>query len=66
MTATQTDVLTIAGKTMSSRLLLGPGGLSSLEVMGEALEASGDGLRLADVLGDFPVALLEQIDREEG
>jgi (1->4)-alpha-D-glucan 1-alpha-D-glucosylmutase len=29
---------------------------------GEELEASGDGLRLADVLADFPVALLERVD----
>jgi thiazole synthase len=44
MTATHTDVLTIAGKTLSSRLLLGTGGFRSLEVMGEALEASGSQL----------------------
>jgi thiazole synthase len=45
MAATETtDVLTIGGKTLSSRLLLGTGGFRSLEVMGDALEASGSQL----------------------
>jgi thiazole synthase len=45
MAATETtDVLTIGGKTLSSRLLLGTGGFRSLEVLGEALEASGSQL----------------------
>jgi thiazole synthase len=34
-------VLTIANKTFESRLLLGTGGFTSLEAMGEALRASG-------------------------
>ena len=35
------DALTIAGETLSSRLLLGTGGMTSLRALGEALEQSG-------------------------
>jgi thiazole synthase len=38
---TQTDVLTIAGHELRSRLLLGTGGFRSLDVMAAAIEASG-------------------------
>ncbi len=66
------DVLTIAGRSMRSRLLLGTGGFPSLEVMAEALAASGSELvtvalrrvdpaargSLVDVLADAGVQLL--------
>jgi thiazole synthase len=39
--STGVEGLTIAGRTMSSRLLLGSGGFPSLEVMAEAIAASG-------------------------
>jgi thiazole synthase len=38
------DGLTIAGRTLSSRLLLGTGGFASLELMSDAIEASGSEL----------------------
>jgi len=38
------DVLTIAGKTLRSRLLLGTGGFPSLDLMAEAIAASGSEL----------------------
>jgi thiazole synthase len=38
------DSLTIAGATLRSRLLLGTGGFPSLELMGEAIRASGSEL----------------------
>jgi thiazole synthase len=38
------DVLTIAGRTMRSRLLLGTGGFPSLELLAEAIAASGSEL----------------------
>jgi thiazole synthase len=38
------DVLTIAGRSMRSRLLLGTGGFPSLELMSEAIAASGSEL----------------------
>jgi thiazole synthase len=38
------DVLTIAGRRLRSRLLLGTGGFPSLELMGEAIAASGSEL----------------------
>jgi len=41
MALTATDPLIIAGRTLHSRLLLGTGGFRSLEVMAEAVEASG-------------------------
>jgi thiazole synthase len=41
VTDTQTDVLTIAGHELRSRLLLGTGGFRSLDVMAAAIEASG-------------------------
>jgi thiazole synthase len=44
MAATQTDVLTIGGKELQSRLLLGTGGFRSLEALAAALEASGSQL----------------------
>src|SRR3954463_7887919 len=44
MAVTDTDALTIAGKTLGSRLLLGTGGFRSLEALGAALPASGSEL----------------------
>ena len=41
---TDTDILTIAGKTLRSRLLLGTGGFRSLEALAAALAASGSEL----------------------
>jgi thiazole synthase len=41
---TDTDPLTIAGRTLRSRLLLGTGGFPSLELMSEAIAASGSEL----------------------
>ena len=37
MAATETDVLTIGGKTLHSRLLLGTGGFRSLDALAAAL-----------------------------
>ncbi len=70
--STAEDVLTIAGRTMRSRLLLGTGGFPSLELMAEAIAASGSELvtvalrrvdpkargSLIDVLADAGVQLL--------
>ncbi len=42
--STAEDALTIAGRTMRSRLLLGTGGFPSLELMAEAIAASGSEL----------------------
>src|SRR4051794_7325217 len=44
VTDTNTDVLTIAGHTLRSRLLLGTGGFRSLDAMAAAIEASGSEL----------------------
>ncbi len=44
MAATETDTLTIAGKELQSRLLLGTGGFRSLDALAAALEASGSEL----------------------
>ena len=66
------DVLTIAGRTFQSRLLLGTGGFPSLELMSAAIAASGSELvtvalrrvdpaargSLIDVLADMGVLLL--------
>jgi thiazole synthase len=66
------DVLTIAGRTLRSRLLLGTGGFPSLEVLADAIAASGAELvtvalrrvdatargSLVDVLSDAGVELL--------
>jgi thiazole synthase len=66
------DVLTIAGRTLGSRLLLGTGGFPSLEVLADAIAASGAELvtvalrrvdaaargSLVDVLSDAGVELL--------
>ena len=66
------DVLTIAGRTFQSRLLLGTGGFPSLELMSAAIAASGSELvtvalrrvdpaargSLIDVLADVGVLLL--------
>jgi thiazole synthase len=38
------DTFTLAGRTLDSRLLLGTGGFSSLELMADAIEASGSEL----------------------
>ena len=67
-----TDTLTIAGRTLESRLLLGTGGFASLELMSAAIAASGSELvtvalrrvdpaargSLIDVLADAGVQLL--------
>jgi thiazole synthase len=67
-----TEVLSIAGRTMHSRLLLGTGGFPSLEVLADAIGASGSELvtvalrrvdpaargSLIDVLADAGVRLL--------
>jgi thiazole synthase len=66
------DLLVIAGRSMRSRLLLGTGGFASLELMAEAIAASGSELvtvalrrvdpaargSLVDVLADAGVELL--------
>ncbi len=71
-TRVDADPLTIAGTTMRSRLLLGTGGFPSLELMAEAIRASGSELvtvalrrvdpqargSLIDVLADAGVGLL--------
>jgi len=71
-TPTDTDPLVIAGRTLRSRLLLGTGGFPSLELMAEAIRASGSELvtvalrridptargSLIDVLADTGVGLL--------
>jgi thiazole synthase len=44
VTDTSTDVLTIAGTALSSRLLLGTGGFRSLDALADALEVSGSQL----------------------
>jgi thiazole synthase len=68
----QEDTLTIAGRTLRSRLLLGTGGFPSLELMSEAIAAGGSELvtvalrrvdpsatgSLIDVLADAGVGLL--------
>jgi thiazole synthase len=68
----QADRLTIAGRTLHSRLLLGTGGFPSLELMADAIAASGSELvtvalrrvdpsargSLVDVLADAGVQLL--------
>jgi thiazole synthase len=70
--AREADALTIAGRTLRSRLLLGTGGFSSLELLSAAIAASGTemvtvalrridpGARgsLADTLSDAGVMLL--------
>jgi thiazole synthase len=70
--STEQDSLVIAGRTMSSRLLLGTGGFPSLELLAEAIAASGSELvtvalrrvdpsasgSLIDVLSDAGVELL--------
>ncbi len=69
---TPADALTIAGRTLRSRLLLGTGGFASMALLGEAIEASGCELvtvalrrvdpatrgSLVDVLSDAGVELL--------
>jgi thiazole synthase len=44
MAIAQTDVLTIGGRELQSRLLLGTGGFRSLEALAAAIEASGSEL----------------------
>ena len=70
--ALRDDPLTIAGRTLRSRLLLGSGGFPSLELLAQAIEASGTELvtvalrridphsrgSLIDVLADARVGLL--------
>jgi thiazole synthase len=56
LSATAEDPLTIAGRSMGSRLLLGTGGFPSLELLAEAIAASGSelvtvALRRVDVGG---------------
>jgi thiazole synthase len=68
MTATlpTTDTLTIGGRTFTSRLLLGTGGVPSLEVLERAVRASGTELvtvALRRVEASSSGALLEVLDR---
>jgi thiazole synthase len=56
LSATAADPLTIAGRTMSSRLLLGTGGFPSLDLLADAIAASASelvtvALRRVDVAG---------------
>jgi thiazole synthase len=56
--STETDELVVAGRALSSRLLLGTGGFSSLELMAAAIRASGSelvtvALRRIGVRGNF-------------
>jgi thiazole synthase len=71
-TAAPSDALTIAGRTLHSRLLLGTGGFTSLELLRDAIAASGSELvtvalrridpsargSLIDVLSEAGVGLL--------
>ena len=49
---TNTDVLTIAGKELRSRLLLGTGGFRSLDALSAALVASGSELVTGALAGE--------------
>jgi thiazole synthase len=64
---TDTDLLTIAGRTLHSRLLLGTGGFASLTLLAEAIRASGSelvtvALRRVDRTGRG--SLIDVLDQE--
>jgi thiazole synthase len=66
MTATATSPLTIAGRTFSSRLILGTGGFPSLDVLAAAIEATATemvtvALRRVDTAGR--TGLVDLLDR---
>jgi thiazole synthase len=68
---TETDTLTIAGRTLRSRLLLGTGGFPSLSLLGEAIHACGSelvtvALRRVGVGGDpnQKGSLMDVLERE--
>jgi thiazole synthase len=63
------DLLVIAGRELSSRLLLGSGGYPSLEVMARSLDASGSevitvAIRRVDLAGQSGLGVLQHIDRD--
>src|ERR1700683_1330849 len=61
-----TDRLTIAGRTLHSRLLLGTGGFPSLELLAESIRASGSELVTGALRRADPAArgsLLERAER---
>jgi thiazole synthase len=64
---TDTDLLTIAGRTLHSRLLLGTGGFASLELLAESIRASGSELVTVALRRIDPAAkgsLLDVLERE--
>ena len=66
MATTATDTLSLGGRTLSSRLILGTGGFTSLDLLARAIEASGTemvtvALRRIDVHGR--TGLVEVLDR---
>jgi thiazole synthase len=69
--ASQTDPLTIAGRTLHSRLLLGTGGFPSLALLAEAIRASGTelvtvALRRVDLSPTHPRGSLIDVLEQEG
>ncbi|HEY5195212.1 MAG TPA: thiazole synthase, partial [Solirubrobacteraceae bacterium] len=66
-TQTDTDPLTIAGRTLHSRLLLGTGGFPSLALLAEAIRASGSELVTVALRRVDPTArgsLIDVLERE--
>ncbi|HEY2630828.1 MAG TPA: thiazole synthase [Solirubrobacteraceae bacterium] len=64
---TDTTTLTIAGRTLRSRLLLGTGGFPSLSLLGEAIRASGSELVTVALRRVDPTAqgsLMDVLERE--
>jgi thiazole synthase len=64
---THTDVLTIAGRTLRSRLLLGTGGFPSLALLAESIRASGSELVTVALRRVDPTArgsLMDVLDQE--
>jgi thiazole synthase len=69
--ASQTDPLTIAGRTLHSRLLLGTGGFPSLALLAEAIRASATelvtvALRRVDLSPTHPRGSLIDVLEQEG
>ena len=67
VTDTSTDVLTIAGTELSSRLLLGTGGFTSLDVLATAIQATGTELvtvALRRVSPDARGSIVDVLERE--
>jgi thiazole synthase len=69
--ASQTDPLTIAGRTLHSRLLLGTGGFPSLTLLAEAIRASATelvtvALRRVDLSPTHPRGSLIDVLEQEG